>query len=239
MKVRTKKSKEMGEVKLFWTWSSPYAQRIAWALKLKGVEYETMYEDLANKSRLLLEYNPVHKKVPVLLHNGTPICESLVILEYIDETWNTTARLLPEDPFARANARFWAKFSDDQVLPSAFHAYVSQGVEQEKAKDHTLQKLDIVEKQLTGKKFFSGETLGFLDLVFGWIAVYLDIVEETSGIKILDKERFPLISAWKENISCIPVIQETWPDREKLIDKYRHMRQYFISTAAVKNGKAS
>lgn len=105
----------MGEVKLFWTWSSPYAQRIVWALKLKGVEYETMYEDLGNKSCLLLKYNPIHKKVPVLLHNGTPICESLVILEYVDETWNTTARLLPKDPLARANARFWAKFNDDQV----------------------------------------------------------------------------------------------------------------------------
>lgn len=105
----------MGEVKLFRTWSSPFALRIVWALKLKGVEYETIYEDLANKSSSLLEYNPVHKKVPVLLHNGIPICESLVILEYIDETWNKGVRFLPEDPLARANARFWAKFNDEQV----------------------------------------------------------------------------------------------------------------------------
>ncbi|MFS7906360.1 putative glutathione transferase [Helianthus anomalus] len=105
----------MGEVKLFWTWTSPYAQRIVWALKLKGIEYETMFEDLANKSPLLLEYNPVHKKVPVLLHDGAPICESLVILEYVDDKWNTTAPLLPDDPLARATTRFWAKFCDDQV----------------------------------------------------------------------------------------------------------------------------
>ncbi|KAK9058208.1 hypothetical protein SSX86_023048 [Deinandra increscens subsp. villosa] len=229
----------MGEVKLFWTWSSPYAQRIAWALKLKGVEYETMYEDLGNKSCLLLAYNPIHKKVPVLLHNGTPICESLVILEYIDETWNTTTRLLPEDPLARATTRFWAKFNDDQVLPSAFQAYVSKGVEQEKAKNHTLEKIDVVEKQLTGKKFFSGETLGFLDLVFGWIAVYLEIIEETSGIKLLDKERFPLITAWKENFSRVPVIEENWPDKEMLICKYRQMREYFISKAAASKGTVS
>lgn len=119
-----------------------------------------------------------------------------------------------------------------QVLQSAFQAYVSQGAEQEKAKEHTLEKLDIVEKQLIGKKFFSGETVGFLDLVFGWIAVYLEIVEETSGIKILDKQRFPLISAWKEDFSHVPVIAENWPDREQLISKYRYMRQYFMSTAA-------
>lgn len=105
----------MEEVKLFRTWSSPFALRVVWALKLKGIEYETIYEDLANKSSLLLKYNPVHKKVPVLLHNGKPICESLVILEYIDETWNKTTPLLPKDPLARATTRFWAKFNDEQV----------------------------------------------------------------------------------------------------------------------------
>ncbi|KAI3826877.1 hypothetical protein L1987_00936 [Smallanthus sonchifolius] len=222
----------MEEVKLFWTWSSPYAQRIVWALKLKGVEYETMYEDLANKSRLLLEYNPVHKKVPVLLHNGTPVCESLVILEYVDETWNTAARLLPEDPLARATARFWAKFNDNQ------HGH-SKHISAKGWSKRKQRNIDIVEKHLTGKKFFSGETLGFLDLVFGWIAVYLDIVEETSGIKILDKERFPLISAWMENFSHAPVIEENRPDREKLISKYKLMREYFISAAAANNGTGS
>ncbi|PWA57820.1 S-crystallin [Artemisia annua] len=105
----------MGEVKLLTNWSSPIALRIVWALKLKGIEYETIYEDLDNKSPLLLENNPIHKKVPVLLHNGTPICESLVILEYIDEIWNKTTRFLPEDPISRATARFWAKFSDEQL----------------------------------------------------------------------------------------------------------------------------
>ena len=102
------------EVKLFKTWSSAFGLRVVWALKLKGIQYDAIDEDLSNKSALLLQYNPVYKQVPVLVHNGKPISESLVILEYIDETWKQNP-ILPEDPLEKARQRFWAKFNDEKV----------------------------------------------------------------------------------------------------------------------------
>lgn len=102
------------EVKLLGLWASPFSCRVELVLKLKGIQYQYIEVDLFNKSPLLLKSNPVHKKIPVLIHNGKPIAESHVILEYIDETWKNNP-ILPENPYDRAIARFWAKFIDEKV----------------------------------------------------------------------------------------------------------------------------
>ena len=103
------------ELVLLSMWPSPFGLRVQIALAEKGVEYEYKEEDLFNKSSLLLTVNPVHKKVPVLIHNGKAICESLAIIEYIDEVWNDRSPLLSSDPCRRAEARFWADFVDKKA----------------------------------------------------------------------------------------------------------------------------
>lgn len=97
-------------------WTSTYVKRVELALKIKGIPFEYVEEDLRNKSASLLTYNPVHKKVPVLVHNGKPVSESLVILEYIDETWSHQPRLVPHHPYDRSIVRFWAGYIQQVIL---------------------------------------------------------------------------------------------------------------------------
>ncbi|RFS87794.1 hypothetical protein CH426_26440, partial [Klebsiella aerogenes] len=125
-------------------------------------------DDLQNKSLLLLQSNPIHKKVPVLIHNGKPICESSVILEYIDETFEGPS-ILPKDPYDRALARFWAKFFDDKwssVLKSLFF----KGEEQEKGKEEVNGMLNILDIELKDNRFFVGYNFGFVDVVANAVA---------------------------------------------------------------------
>ena len=103
------------EVVLLDFWPSMFGMRVRIALAEKGIKYEYKDEDLRNKSPLLLEMNPIHKKIPVLIHNGKPVCESLIIVQYIDEVWKDRCPLLPIDPYQRAHSRFWADFVDKKV----------------------------------------------------------------------------------------------------------------------------
>ncbi|KAM0846677.1 hypothetical protein ACQ4PT_055526 [Festuca glaucescens] len=97
-------------------WVSPFGQRVRIALAEKSLPYEYVEEDLlAGKSDRLLQSNPVHKKIPVLLHGGKPVNESLIIVQYLDEAFPDTPSLLPSDPYARAQARFWADYVDKKV----------------------------------------------------------------------------------------------------------------------------
>ncbi|KAL2339972.1 hypothetical protein Fmac_007912 [Flemingia macrophylla] len=216
-------------VTLIGLWSSPFVLRVKWALEVKGIEYQYVEEDLSNKSAMLLQYNPVYKKVPVLVHDGKPLAESLVILEYIDETWKQTP-LLPHDPYEKAKARFWSRFVDEKCVPALITTFFKGGEEQQKAGQEVRENLKILEGGIEGKHF-GGEKIGFVDIAIGWLGYWIPIVEEIVGINLIDKELMPKLDAWFHDFLEHPVIKECIPPRDKLLNHNKASRKVSTSSS--------
>ncbi|XP_050367876.1 probable glutathione S-transferase isoform X1 [Argentina anserina] len=205
------------EVVLLGFWPSTYALRLRIALAEKGIKYEYKEEDVYNiKSQLLLESNPVHKKIPVLIHNGKPVNESLIALQYIDETWNDKAPLLPSDPYLRSQARFWADFVDNKVAVFGRKIWMTKGDEQEEAKKGLLDCLELLEGELGEKPYFGGEALGFVDVAlvpfYNWFSMY-----EKFGNFSIEAER-PQFVAWGKRCMLKESVSKSLPDQQKLYD---------------------
>jgi glutathione S-transferase len=217
-------------VKVLKTWESPFAMRVLIALEEKGISYELQEENMRDKSRPLLQMDPIHKQIPVLLHNGKPLAESLIILQYIDEAWPSTSptspekRFMPSTPYDRAITRFWAEFMDKKIYEAGRRIIMSKGEAQEEAKRELVESLMLIEGALKefsgGKTYFGGETLGFLDIAFipltGWFYTY-----ETLGkFKIPLEDKCPCLKAWMKACMEKDSIKRLLPHPEKILKEY-------------------
>lgn len=219
----------MEEVKVLGLWASPYSFRAEKALKMKGVQYESVEIDIMNKTQELLDSNPVHKKVPVLLHTGKPIAESLVIMEYIDQVWKGEP-LLPSDPYERAQARFWARFIDDQLTPAARTAVMGEGEDAKKAREEAEKFLKILEEEIKGgNKLFEGNAVGYLDLVGLVVTHWFPVLQEAAGKDLVTKDDYPAIWAWGERLLGCPGIKDDLPPRDKLL-AFFHVFVVFVNS---------
>lgn len=95
---------------------SPYAQKVKIALREKGVPFETAVPGgigVGGAAGDFLAANP-RAEVPALLHDGTAIFDSTIILEYIEDCWPQPP-LLPATPADRARVRMIEEVVDTHL----------------------------------------------------------------------------------------------------------------------------
>nr|AGC13119.1 tau class glutathione S-transferase [Pinus tabuliformis] len=232
---------EKEQVKLLGATLSPFVVRVRIALALKGIDYEFIQETMQSKSELLLKSNPVHKKIPVLIHNGKPVCESTVIVQYIEEAWGSKVpNLMPKDPYDRAVARFWAAFVDDKIFPSMRGVFLGQGEQLQKAVEESVTNFLLIEEALrtnqcfAGKAYFGGDQIGLVDIALGGLSAFIKGLEKATDSVLIDPEKMPLLSAWMDRFCKSDGVREVMPDFTKQAEFISTRRASMISPPTAK-----
>jgi maleylacetoacetate isomerase len=133
---------------LYHYWRSSCSWRVRWSLAHKNIAYKSVAVDLLTtqqQSRDFLAKNPAGY-VPCLEIDGTPLAESLAILEWLEEAYPEKP-LMPVDPMSRAfvrqlcltivagtqplqNLKAQKYFSSDEAVRRAYTQYwITQGLE--------------------------------------------------------------------------------------------------------------
>ncbi|XP_059302032.1 glutathione S-transferase U10-like [Lycium ferocissimum] len=148
--------------------NSTHSKRVELALKIKGI----FLEFVRNKSPSPTQ--PSSQRGTVLIHNGRAIVESLVIIEYIDETWKHEPKLLPIEPYDRARVRFWAAYPRS-CFPREKHR---------KACEKLWERQQVLEEGMKGRKIHR-EQWDALDIMMAATLYAYKAQEEVLAVKIL------------------------------------------------------
>ncbi len=180
----------------------PYVQRAVIALTEKGVGFERIDIDLANKPDWFLAISPLGK-TPVLQVGDKAIFESAVILEYLEET--EPKPLHPADPLIRAEHRGWIEFGSS-VLNDIGGFYAAPDEATFKAKTSQLeQRFARLETRAVASPWFDGDSFSLVDAVFGPVFRYFDVFDEVADFGILTGK--PKLAQWRKALAARPSVR--------------------------------
>ncbi len=173
----------------------PFCARTRIVLAEKGVPYDTVTIDLADRPAWLIERNPPDGRVPILEEDGWLLPESVVIDEYLEERYPDPP-LLPDDPGERAAARLLV-FRFDETLGDPYYAFRR---EQQGADRWLALGLRGLEAMLQTAPFLTGSRFGLADVS------YLPWLLRLGGLMRVSLEPYPAISRWLETCADRPSI---------------------------------
>ncbi len=218
----------------------PYVQRAAIVLIEKGIPFERKYIDLANKPNWFKQISPLGK-TPVLLAGESPIFESSVICEYLEETANP--KMHPANPVKKAQHRAWIEFSSSILndIAGLYNAIDERGFNEKsrQIKNKFSQLENVLESgpSIIGGSFceenfagpyFSGERFSLVDAAFGPVFRYFEVFDTFYAGGWFNE--FPKLKNWKNNLMKRPSVQQAVSaDYENNLLVFLQKRHSYIS----------
>jgi glutathione S-transferase len=203
----------------------PYVQRAVIALTEKGVPFERIDIDLANKPDWFLAISPLGK-TPVLQVGDTAIFESAVILEYLEET--QPKPLHPRDPLLRAEHRAWMEFGS-AVLNDIAGLYSAPDEAAFKVKASQLEaRFSRLEARVSASPWFDGADFSLVDAVFGPVFRYFEVFDAIGDFGILANK--PKLARWRAALAARPSVKSAVSaDYPALLRDFLDRRRSYIS----------
>lgn len=223
------------------SWFCPFAQRVWIALEEKNVQYEYVeinpYEagvggrstkkalPLEEKRRRYPDFVAASPRglVPALAHEGSTVCDSLVMVEYLEDRWPHASPLLPEAPADRARARQWSSFAGANIIPKYYQLLMAQKPEaQEQARAQALDGLRtwVGAMHPTGP-YFLGERFSYADVaLWPWVERFLTVGAAYRQFRLPDAPEFERLRAWHAAVKRRPAVARTLADETRLVENY-------------------
>ncbi|KAA0449290.1 MAG: glutathione S-transferase family protein, partial [Candidatus Thioglobus sp.] len=182
----------------------PFAQRAIIVLNSCNIDYKISYINPMDPPAWFKKISPT-LQVPLLKADDTPIFESMVINEFINEI--SPKNLHPDDAIKAANNRSWIVFSS-AMLGNMFDIVTGDEQKFIAAKTQLLQSFGKVLAAKSAGKFFNGNEFNMIDAAFApifmriaWINKYTD--------NALSLAQLPEIKAWSDAILAVPVVKNS------------------------------
>jgi glutathione S-transferase len=180
----------------------PYVQRAAIVLDEKRVPFTRRNVDLAHKPDWFKAISPLGK-TPVLLVGDTPIFESAVICEYLDDT--LAPRLHPHDPLQRAHHRAWMEFGSAVLNGIAAFYNAPDEAALRSRRNELVQRFATLEATLGAGPYFSGEHFSIVDAVFAPVFRYFESFERIADFGFF--EATPRLRNWRAALAARESVQ--------------------------------
>ena len=149
-------------MKLYSGTVDPYSQRCRIVLFEKGMDFEVIDVDLANKPEDLAILNP-HNAVPVLVERDLVLTEANIINEYIDERF-PHPQLMPPDPVMRARARLFLYDFERQLFDHIKDIESGDDAKADKARLTIRDNLTQIVPIFSRQQYLLGDDFSMLDV---------------------------------------------------------------------------